>query len=69
MERMSPLDASFLCIENDMTPMHIGGVAIFDEPRQRTTNWSRGSRRNCRRSRGTGRRCASCPSTWDSPAG
>ncbi len=32
MERMSPLDASFLCIENDMTPMHIGGVAIFDGP-------------------------------------
>ncbi len=32
MERMSPQDASFLYIENDMTPMHIGGVAIFDGP-------------------------------------
>jgi diacylglycerol O-acyltransferase / wax synthase len=32
MERMSPLDASFLYIENDMTPMHIGGVAIFEGP-------------------------------------
>ncbi len=32
MERMSPLDASFLYVENDMTPMHIGGVAIFEGP-------------------------------------
>lgn len=32
MERMSPLDASFLYIENDVTPMHIGGVAIFEGP-------------------------------------
>jgi diacylglycerol O-acyltransferase / wax synthase len=33
MELMSPLDASFLFVENDTTPMHIGGVAIFDGPR------------------------------------
>ena len=32
MERMSLLDASFLYVENDVTPMHIGGVAIFDGP-------------------------------------
>ena len=32
MERMSPRDASFLYIENDVTPMHIGGVAIFEGP-------------------------------------
>jgi diacylglycerol O-acyltransferase / wax synthase len=32
MERMSLLDATFLFIENDMTPMHIGGVAIFEGP-------------------------------------
>ncbi|MDQ3734285.1 MAG: wax ester/triacylglycerol synthase family O-acyltransferase, partial [Actinomycetota bacterium] len=29
---MSLLDASFLYIENDVTPMHIGGVAIFEGP-------------------------------------
>jgi len=32
MELMSPLDASFLFVENDVTPMHIGGVAIFEGP-------------------------------------
>ncbi len=32
MERMSLLDASFLYVENDVTPMHIGGVAIFEGP-------------------------------------
>ena len=32
MEQMSLLDASFLYVENDVTPMHIGGVAIFEGP-------------------------------------
>ena len=32
MEWMSPMDASFLHIENDVTPMHIGGVSIFEGP-------------------------------------
>jgi hypothetical protein len=32
MERMSLLDASFLYVENDVTPMHIGGVASFEGP-------------------------------------
>jgi diacylglycerol O-acyltransferase len=32
MERMSVLDAGFLYIENDDTPMHIGGAAIFEGP-------------------------------------
>jgi WS/DGAT/MGAT family acyltransferase len=32
MEWMSPLDSSFLHIENDTTPMHIGGVSIFEGP-------------------------------------
>ncbi len=32
MQRMSPLDASFLFLENDNQPMHIGGVAIFEGP-------------------------------------
>lgn len=32
MDRMSPLDASFLHVENDVNHMHIGSVAIFDGP-------------------------------------
>jgi diacylglycerol O-acyltransferase / wax synthase len=32
MEWMSPIDSSFLHIENDVTPMHIGGVSIFEGP-------------------------------------
>lgn len=32
MEQMSLLDASFLYMENDVTPMHIGGVAVFEGP-------------------------------------
>jgi WS/DGAT/MGAT family acyltransferase len=32
MEWMSPMDSSFLHIENGTTPMHIGGVSIFEGP-------------------------------------
>jgi diacylglycerol O-acyltransferase len=32
MDRMSPLDASFLAIEDENTPMHIGNVSIFEGP-------------------------------------
>src|SRR6201998_1826967 len=32
MEFISPQDASFLHIEGPMTPMHIGGVSIFEGP-------------------------------------
>jgi diacylglycerol O-acyltransferase len=32
MEQMSLLDASFLYFENDVTPMHIGGAAVFEGP-------------------------------------
>src|SRR6476660_9274014 len=32
MESMSAIDSSFLHIENDTTPMHIGGVSIFEGP-------------------------------------
>lgn len=32
MDRMSPLDASFLHVENDVNHMHIGSVAIFEGP-------------------------------------
>jgi diacylglycerol O-acyltransferase len=32
MEWMSPMDSSFLHLENDTTPMHIGGVSIFEGP-------------------------------------
>jgi WS/DGAT/MGAT family acyltransferase len=32
MEPMSAMDSSFLHLENDVTPMHIGGVSIFEGP-------------------------------------
>ncbi|MCW3033499.1 MAG: putative Acyltransferase [Solirubrobacterales bacterium] len=32
MEWMSAIDSSFLHIENDVTPMHIGGVSLFEGP-------------------------------------
>ncbi len=32
MNRMSAQDASFLHIENDASPMHVGGVSIFEGP-------------------------------------
>jgi diacylglycerol O-acyltransferase len=32
MEWMSPIDSSFLHVENGVTPMHIGGVSIFAGP-------------------------------------
>ncbi|MCW2538866.1 MAG: acyltransferase [Frankiales bacterium] len=31
-DRLSPLDASFLYFEGPVTPMHVGGVAVFDLP-------------------------------------
>jgi diacylglycerol O-acyltransferase / wax synthase len=31
-DRLSPLDVSFLYIEETTTPMHIGGVAVFESP-------------------------------------
>jgi diacylglycerol O-acyltransferase / wax synthase len=33
-ERLSPLDASFLAVETDASPMHVGWVAGFDPPEQ-----------------------------------
>ena len=35
MDRMSPLDASFLHVENDVNHMHIASVAIFEGPAPR----------------------------------
>ena len=32
MERLSPLDVSFLYVETPTTPMHVGGVAVLDPP-------------------------------------
>jgi diacylglycerol O-acyltransferase / wax synthase len=32
MERLSALDASFLAVEGETTPMHVGWVATFDDP-------------------------------------
>lgn len=33
-DRLSALDVSFLYLEDRTTPMHVGGVAIFEEPEQ-----------------------------------
>jgi diacylglycerol O-acyltransferase len=32
-DRLSALDASFLYLEDPTTPMHVGGVAVFERPR------------------------------------
>ncbi|MEP6761887.1 MAG: wax ester/triacylglycerol synthase family O-acyltransferase [Sporichthyaceae bacterium] len=32
-DRLSPLDASFLYVEEPTTPMHVGTVAVFEEPK------------------------------------
>ncbi|HVK22406.1 MAG TPA: wax ester/triacylglycerol synthase family O-acyltransferase [Actinokineospora sp.] len=32
-DRLSALDASFLYLEDQATPMHVGGVAVFQKPR------------------------------------
>ena len=32
MERMNPLDATFLAIEDTVNHMHIGSVVIFEGP-------------------------------------
>lgn len=34
MQQLTNLDASFLHLENDHSPMHVGGVLIFDAPTQ-----------------------------------
>ena len=31
-DRLSPLDVSFLYLEEPTTPMHVGGVAMFQAP-------------------------------------
>jgi WS/DGAT/MGAT family acyltransferase len=33
-DRLSPLDVSFLYFEEPTTPMHVGGVAVFEAPKQ-----------------------------------
>jgi WS/DGAT/MGAT family acyltransferase len=33
-ERLSPLDVSFLYLEGAATPMHVGGLAVFDMPEE-----------------------------------
>ncbi|MER7864220.1 MULTISPECIES: wax ester/triacylglycerol synthase family O-acyltransferase [Amycolatopsis] len=37
-DRLSALDASFLYVEDHSTPMHVGGVAIFERPREGFTH-------------------------------
>ena len=37
MDRLSPLDSSFLHVEDGITHMHIGSCSIFDGPGRATT--------------------------------
>ena len=41
MNRMSPLDASFLHVEDDVNHMHIGSVGIFEGPPPPTADLQR----------------------------
>ena len=63
MDRMSPLDASFLHVEDAVSHMHIGSVAVFEGPPP-AARGVRGDGRGqaARRCRGTARRCGSCRS-------
>ena len=60
MDRMNPLDASFLYLENGTTHMHIASCAVFEGPPPPTPTWSPCSPRSCRSSRDTASVCASC---------
>ena len=64
MDRMSPLDASFLHVEDAVSHMHIGSVAVFEGPPPTPLD---GSSDGCGQAPGgaarTARRCGSCPST------
>ena len=68
MEWMSPIDSSFLHVENDITPMHIGGVSIFEGPPPPFEELERDGRAaSSTSSRATARRSASCRSALGPP--
>ena len=61
METMSPLDASFLHIEDAVSHMHIGSVAVFEGRRPPQADVLEAIEASCRSSRATARRCAFVP--------
>ena len=62
------MDASFLHVENDVTPMHIGGVSIFEGPPPPFAELRAMVERQARTTRrATARRCASCRSRVGEP--
>ena len=70
MDPMSAQDAMFLHVEDDVTPMHIGGVSIFEGPPPPFAELRDDGRAQARTTRrATARRCASCPSAWPSRCG
>ena len=69
MDRMSPLDASFLHIEGPVSPMHIGSVAVFEGPAPARGDVEAMVAASSRPCRATARRCASCRSTWAGRSG
>ena len=68
MNQMSAQDAMFLHVENDVTPMHIGGVSIFEGP---PPTFARPARRwwpaSSTTRRATARRSGSSPSGVSEP--
>ena len=68
MQTMSPLDASFLHIEDAVTHMHIGSVGIFEGPPPGPDEVTRGGRGAAAAwCPATARRCASCRSRSGRP--
>ena len=61
MDRMNPLDASFLYLENGITHMHIGSCAVFEGPPRPTTTSSSSSPASCRSCLATASECGSSP--------
>ncbi len=62
MQSMSAQDATFLHVENDVTPMHIGGVSIFEGPAPSFDELSEMVGGSFTTPRATARRCGSCRS-------
>ena len=68
-DRLSPLDASFLHLEDDVSHMHIASVAIFEGPPPLFTDVLAMVEPSWPWSPATARWCAPCPSTWAGRSG
>ena len=67
---MSPLDGTFLHVEDGITHMHIGSCAIFEGPAPALRrDHLRYRAASCRSCPAIARRCASSPATWGGRCG